>query len=318
MSMLAWLKSLRVRAVSRAGEADAPANASAPAQDEALRAARAAFDAGLKAYAAGDFATAIAGFNRVLEYRHDDADAHNNLGLSYLGAGRREDAVDAFVMAIHHRPQFAQAFYNKALAALDGGDLKETLACLERAIELQADFAAAHSTLGYVLSHRTGDFERGAAHIRKALELKPADPDVLCNYSAVLAQEGRALEALEICEKLVAAHPHMHEARLNRALARLKLGRFEEGWSDYEARKLSRGNYVPRALPLPEWRGESLRGKRLLIYAEQGLGDQIMFASCVPDAAGAGGELRDRVRAAAGCHLQAFVPGGCDRTSGAD
>jgi hypothetical protein len=75
----------------------------------------------------------------------------------------------------------------------------------------------------------------------------------------------------------------MHEARLNRALARLKLGRFEEAWPDYEARKCARGNYVPRALPLPEWKGQSLRGKRLLIYAEQGLGDQIMFASCVPD-----------------------------------
>ena len=75
----------------------------------------------------------------------------------------------------------------------------------------------------------------------------------------------------------------MHEARLNRALARLKLGRFAEAWPDYEARKCARGNYVPRALPLPEWQGQPLRDRRLLIYAEQGIGDQIMFASCVPD-----------------------------------
>jgi hypothetical protein len=70
---------------------------------------------------------------------------------------------------------------------------------------------------------------------------------------------------------------------LNRALARLKLGRFADAWPDYDARKLARGNYVPRALPLPEWQGQPLRGSKLLIYAEQGIGDQIMFASCVPD-----------------------------------
>ncbi len=286
MNILAWIDALRARVGARAVPAGAPAIPRVTPQDKAQGEARAAFDGGLAAYASKDFATAIACFNRVLEHRHDDADAHNNLGLSYLGAGRSEDAADAFLLAIHYRPQFAQAYFHRALAALAAGDIDEVVACLERAVELQPDFAAAHSTLGYVLSHRTGDFERGAAHIRKALELSPADPDVLCNYSAVLAQEGRAAESLEICEKLLAAYPHMHEARLNRALARLKVGRFQEAWPDYEARKVARGNYVARALPLPEWRGESLHGKKLLVYAEQGLGDQIMFASCVPDVLG--------------------------------
>ncbi|MEO8442869.1 MAG: tetratricopeptide repeat protein, partial [Betaproteobacteria bacterium] len=246
-------------------------------------AARAVFDAGLAAYAARDMAAAIDCFNRVLGFRHDHADAHNNLGLCYLETGRREDAVDAFVLATHFKPDFPQAFYHLALAALQERNLTEAVRCLERAIGLNPEFAAAYNTLGYVLTHQTGDFEQGAAHIRKALALKPADPDILCNYCAVLAQEGRAEEALKVCDELLAKHPHMHEARLNRALAQLKRGRFEEAWPDYEARKRARGNYIPRALPFPEWQGEPLGGEKLLIYAEQGLGDQIMFASCVPN-----------------------------------
>ncbi len=201
-------------------------------------AARAAFEAGLAAYAARDLATAIDCFNRVLELRHDDADAHNNLGLCYLETGRCEDAVDEFVLATHFRPDFPQAFYHLALAAVDGRNFTEAVRWLERAIELNPDFAVAHNTLGYVLTHQTGEFEQGAAHIRKALALKPADPDILCNYCAVLAQEGRAEESLNVCEELLAAHPQMHEARLNRALAQLKRGHFEEGWPDYEARKV--------------------------------------------------------------------------------
>ena len=169
------------------------------------------------------------------------------------------------------------------MAELQGRAFDAAVRSFERAIELKPEVAAPHNTLGYVLTHQTGDFERGAAHIRKALALAPSDPDTLCNYSAVLTQEGRAAEARAVCDELLADHPQMHEARLNRALALLKLGRFEDGWPDYEARKRARGNYTPRALPFPEWQGESLSGKKLLVYAEQGLGDQIMYASCVPD-----------------------------------
>ena len=264
---------------------------------------RATFDAGLAAYAAGNFAAAVECFNRVVDERHDDADAHNNLGLSYLALGEYEDAADAFTLAVHFRPQFPPAFYNMALAALGLGELGQAVTSLERALALQPDFATAHSTLGYVLSHQVGEFEAGATHVRKAMELDPADPDVRCNFSAILIQEGRAEEALAICRELLAAHPAMHEAQLNQALANLKLGRFEAGWPDYEARKRARGNYLPRTLPLAEWQGEPLACGKLLIYAEQGVGDQIMFASCVPR------DVRDRMCAQAGAAVSAFGPG---------
>jgi tetratricopeptide (TPR) repeat protein len=281
MSILGWLETLLPRGGARSSAAPDGTPVSPCAVPDADT--RDAFDAGLAAYASREYATSIECFGRVIALRHDDADAHNNLGLSQLALGNGEDALDSFVLALHFRPQFAQAFYNMALAAHLLGDLGQVVTSLERAIELQPDFAVAHNMLGYVLSHEAGEFERGAAHIRRALELAPMDPDVRCNYSAVLTREGGAAQALAICDELLAAHPAMHEARLNRALAGLKLGRFAEAWPNYEARKVARGNYVPRALPLPEWQGGSLRGRKLLVYAEQGIGDQIMFASCLPD-----------------------------------
>jgi Flp pilus assembly protein TadD len=285
MSLGEWLTAL----LRRVGAGRQPAPAAVEAlpvllpDEEKDRTASAAFDAGKAAFRAKDYATAIDCFKTVIELRYDDADAHNYLGLSHLEQGAHEDAADCFLLAIHYRPQFPQAFYNMALAAHRRGDLAQAVTCLEQAISLKPDFAGAYSTLGYLLSHQLGDFARGAEHIRTALRLSPTDPDVLCNYGMVLTQEGRPEEALAICDQLLAAHPDMHEARLNRALAALKLGRFAEAWPDYEARKLARGNYMPRALPLPEWRGQLLRDKKLLVYAEQGLGDQIMFASCLPD-----------------------------------
>ena len=248
---------------------------------EHVRAARAAFEAGRTAFGAKNYPAAVECFKAAVELRHDDADAHNWLGLSYLEQGLHEDAADCFLLALHHHPRFPQALNNLALVALQRADFDEAVVCLERAIALMPDYAVAHNNLGYVLCRELGDSERGGAHIREALRLSPHDSDTLCNYSMLLIQEGRSEEALAICDRQLAAHPHLHEARLNRAIARLTLGRFAEAWPDYEARKLTHSNYAPRSLPLPEWRGQALRDKRLLVYAEQGLGDQIMFASCL-------------------------------------
>ena len=91
--------------------------------------------------------------------------------------------------------------------------------------------------------------------------------------------------ALENFNKSLALDPALMEPKSNRALLLLLLGRFEEAWEDYE----SRLNFTNRNFPmkdanqnsLPIWRGES--GKKILVWQEQGIGDEIMFASMLPD-----------------------------------
>src|SRR3954471_4711923 len=167
MSLFNWFDSWRPRATP---EEDKPVSESASETAVVEKAqARAAFDAGLAAYAAKDFTAAMDAFTQALEHRHDYVEAHNNLGLSYIALGRFEDAVDEFVLAIHFRPEFAQAHYNLALAELERRAFASAVRSLERAIEVAPAYAAAHNALGYVLTHQTGDFDRGASHIREAL-----------------------------------------------------------------------------------------------------------------------------------------------------
>ena len=273
--------------VSRFRAARAPDDVSEAAvsqhDGDGSAAAERLFEAGRAACIAGEFDTAVRHLTAALALRHDHAQAHYYLGLSHFNQNLPEDAADSFLLALHFSPDFPAALHQLGLVARQRRDYREAVAYFERAIAQDAEFAYAHNNLGYTLFNDLGDHERGAAHIETALGLQPQDPDIRCNYSMVLIHRGLLDAALALCDDLLAAHPDLHEARLNRALAELKLGRFAEGWSDYEARKRAHGNYVARDFGLPEWRGEPLAGRSVLVYGEQGLGDQIMFASCLPD-----------------------------------
>jgi tetratricopeptide (TPR) repeat protein len=317
LSFLLKLAKLFGRSESGASAAGKAALDSSALAEERMQAAHEAMNTAQGAFDRRDYAAAADAYLKALEIRHDDAAAHFGLGLVYLKQQRDEDAVDSFTMALHFRPEYAEPFYNLALIARKRGELPVAIEYLNQALRLHPRHAEAHnllgacllshghperaaesferavnidplrahyrSNLGYVLLRDLGCVEQGASHIIAALEMDRNDPAIWCNYCAVLSNEGKLGEVVSICDQLLAANPELHEARLNRALANLKMGRFDDAWPDYAARKLTRSNYRQRAYGFHEWRGEPLAGKTILIFAEQGIGDEIMFASCIPD-----------------------------------
>jgi len=98
---------------------------------------------------------------------------------------------------------------------------------------------------------------------------------------------GEGARALRWAEQAHAGAPENAEARLALGTVQLAAGDFAHGWENYEAR-LTSGHGVQRQFPIARWQGEDLRGKRIFVYGEQGLGDEIMFASCLPDLVAAG------------------------------
>ncbi len=276
-----------------------------------------AFENAVAAFEKYDYAAAATLFEEAIAERHDDACAHCGLGLASFKLKKFEDAADSFHLAVHFRPEYAEPHFYLALLAQRGGDLKAALDAAARACALQPGFADAHnllgacamaagnidgavasftkavelnpqtatflSDLGYVLTYDCGKLAEGAGYLEKAVQLEPANPSILVNYCLVLWHQGRLDDIIAICSRLIDANPNDNEARLNRALALLKKGIFAEGWPDYEARRHTRSNFSQRPYQFVPWQGQPLRGKTLLVCGEQGLGDEIMFASCLPD-----------------------------------
>jgi hypothetical protein len=96
--------------------------------------------------------------------------------------------------------------------------------------------------------------------------------------------------AEECCRTALSLEPDNADASFHLGLIKLAQGRYAEGWRLYSARKRLPA-YAPRLhFPFPEWDGEPLEGRRILVYAEQGLGEEIQFASCIPDLASRAGD----------------------------
>jgi hypothetical protein len=116
----------------------------------------------------------------------------------------------------------------------------------------------------------------------RAAELDSANVSVLHNLAIAHAQLGRWEATVEFCDRTLAIDPNAFQSQLLRGMARVALGSFAEGWDDYESRYRLQDHYG-RRFGLKIWNGESTNAGSLIVLPEQGIGTQLMFASCLPD-----------------------------------
>jgi Tetratricopeptide repeat len=146
---------------------------------------------------------------------------------------------------------------------------------------VRPDYAEALTNRGVALE-QLARFDEAVEEYDRALAVRPAYAEALYNRGAALVQVARLEEAVEAYDRALAIRPDYVPCQFNKALLLLLIGRFAEGWQGYEwRRKMDR--WVLRDLPGPEWSDGNAGGKRLLFYAEQGLGDTIQFSrfACV-------------------------------------
>lgn len=270
-----------------------------------------------KDFVATDPESAIRLLEEFLLYKPDSLDALRLAANALMRLERHEEAVDFLNLALHYHPGNVPAGMDKARALLAGGEiskvnrfLHEQFSANPKSAEIGLmlarqqysawDYAAASDTLvkiiessplqcealnflGLILAREFGELLRGQELIAKALEVRPGDLSAMSNMGWILAERGLLDDAMACFDRVLAATPMDDETRLMRAFVNLKNGIYSDGWADFEARFESaayrRAEFgIPR-LPL----ASSLCGRRVLVSAEQGLGDQIMFSSCIED-----------------------------------
>jgi len=126
--------------------------------------------------------------------------------------------------------------------------------------------------------------EAAIEHLEHVLKQNPNNAQALNNMGLALAGKVMYPEAEQNLRAAIVKAPNFAEAHFNLSRVLLMQGFYEEGWRENEWRWKCRDfPSTWRDFPYPRWRGEALKGKTILVWSEQGIGDEIMFASPISD-----------------------------------
>jgi len=224
------------------------------------------------------FEQAVASYDSAIELNPQNALAFNNRGNALKELKLPCQAKLNYAQCIALKPDYAPAHYNLALTLKDLHQTQDAISSYNQAIALNPRYAEAHSNKGVALKDLRS-LNEALDCFARAIELNPNFAEAYCNLGVALGEIGLEARALDNLDKAIATNPNYASAYWNKSLMLLRDGQFSSGLELYEWRwKCPEPNNPPRVYSQPIWDGQqSLLGKTIFIYAEQGFGDTIQF-----------------------------------------
>jgi tetratricopeptide (TPR) repeat protein len=229
----------------------------------------------------GDKSGEIAAYRRAVAVDPQLAPVWSNLGSALVEAGELGEALLACGRATELDPGYAPGWNNLGNALRECGRLEEAVAACEKVLKLAPKLAEAWSSLGAAL-HGLGRLDEAVRAHRSAIEIQPAVAQHHFSLGVTLQHCGRYGEAIAHHRRALALDPGHGQAHWNLAFSLLASGRLREGWEEYEWRWRSRSAGA-RRYDLKPWDGDASTPRRLLLWAEQGIGDHILYGSVLAD-----------------------------------
>ncbi len=239
----------------------------------------------------GQLAEAVAVCRAGVQVEPESPALLEALAAALLAEGDHRGAGAAAARALTIDASRADSWYVHGTALSRIGQKLRAVASLTRAVAIDPGHAGAALNLGNACLDldRVAEAERW---MREAIARDPGLAEAHASLGFVLTGQGRLDEAVAACEAAIRARPDFAQAHWNQSVAYLLAGDFARGWPKYEWRKRhDRYGTAFRQIDGLSWAGEDLAGKRLLVFAEQGLGDTIQFSRFIPMLAAAGAEV---------------------------
>jgi len=229
---------------------------------------------------------AAAYYRKATLYSPSSTAAHFNLAVCLTALEQPQLAQRCYEFALLTDPNHKGALNNLALLLHKGEETERALICYQRALEIDDAYLDARYNMAVTL----GDLERfdeAIAEYEKLLSQNSGHSNALNNLGGIALSNNRVSAAIAHYNAALEANPDHPEAGWNCSLAKLALGEFQTGWEGYELRTKQK-NFPVRTFASERWTGQELSGKRIMVWAEQGLGDTLQFCRFLPQLISAG------------------------------
>jgi len=223
----------------------------------------------------GDLAAAKKYYEKTISWQPNFTEAHNNLGLVLQEEGCLTAAIDCYQQAIALNPNYPKALNNLGNAFAEQKELEKALSYYQKALDLNPEYIEAYNNLGNVLLTQ-GKMEEAISYYDKALNLNPLYIDAHYNYANALKFQQKLSEAIARYEYILTLNPQFAEAHKNLGIALLLTGELSRGFAEFEWRWQTK-EYQKHSALQPIWDSSNLKDKRILLFCEQGFGDNIQF-----------------------------------------
>lgn len=247
---------------------------------EALRENPHFFDAqknlGALLHQTGNHEMAIKEFEKALLIKPENVEILSALGSVFNSMQKTDDATVVYNQILKIDPQNKRILNNLGNIHLGNKSFEDAVLCYEKALQIDPNYSDAMNNLGNALKEMEY-LDEALYYYAKAISIPNSRVELYSNYGVALKDSGRFDEALEMLDKALEKKPNYPDAEWNKALVYLSQGNFEKGWDAYEWRwSATNFDSTPLKTLKPIWQG---RKERVLVWPEQGLGDQIMFST---------------------------------------
>jgi len=231
-----------------------------------------------RAYQAQEkFKEAAHAFHQTRKLKPEFTDAYFNEAYALFCLEQFDEALVLFHHVASLSPNSAHAINALGISLYHSGKYEEALRQLKTALNLNITSPEIHNNIGLAL-HKLNCFEDAIEHYSKAIALNPMYADAISNRGLTFQSMRKVNDALKDFNNAISINPSHADAQWNKSLLEIMIGNFKEGWLRYEWRWQSFSKKWSRHYDKPLWLGkESLQGKSILIYPEQGYGDFIQF-----------------------------------------
>lgn len=222
--------------------------------------------------------------------KNDNADANHIIGCIRMSQGNYKESILFIQKSLDINPNDIGALISLGCALSSKKDYQESIVAFKKVINLKEDISQVHFYLGEAY-RQIDKFNDALDSFKKCLSLTPDHIGCQLMVGIIYEELRKFDQAISFYKSCIETYPDYIEPHINLGMCLLLTGNYKEGWNEYEWRRKLPAEVYNLQFTNPEWTGQEVLNKRILIIAEQSIGETFQYIRFAKQLAVEGAEV---------------------------